>query len=94
VRRIAIYFLEFDDNNIEHLGKHGIAPEEIEQITGNDYITARNVRQPESRIVMIGRTDGGRLLTVVLEATRDDVVWRPITGWESTQEERKLLRGN
>jgi uncharacterized DUF497 family protein len=91
VRRVAIYFLEFDDDNTEHLSRHGIAPEEVEQVTGNDYVTARNKRHPKNRIVMIGRTDGGRMLTVVLETTRDDVVWRPITGWDSGPQEIKLL---
>ena len=92
--RITIYFLEFDDENINHISGHGITPEEIEQLTGNDYITARNPRAPQDRIFMIGRTDGGRVLTLVLEATRDDVVWRPVTGWDSTPRERKLWGGN
>lgn len=94
MRRISIYFFEFDDENTEHIGRHGITPEEIEQITGNAYVTARNARGPENRILMIGQTDGGRALTIVLEATRDDVVWRPITGWDSTLEEHQLLSGN
>jgi uncharacterized DUF497 family protein len=94
VRRISIYFFEFDDENAEHIARHGITPEEIEQITGNAYVTARNAGVPENRILMIGQTDGGRALTIVLEATRDDVVWRPITGWDSTQEEHQLLSGN
>ncbi|MGZ6692925.1 MAG: hypothetical protein ACXVHQ_36650 [Solirubrobacteraceae bacterium] len=92
--RIAIYFLEFDDDNTEHLGQHGIAPEEVEQLTGNPYVTARNARGPENRIFMIGQTDGGRMLTIVLEATHDEVIWRPITGWSSTAREQKLLIGN
>ncbi len=91
MRRIAIYFLEFDDENTGHVARHGVAPEEIEQITGNDYVTARNTHDPDNRIRMIGRTDGGRVLTVVLEATRDDVVWRPVTAWDSKPEERGLL---
>ena len=32
----------------------------------------------------------GRALTIVLEETRDDVVWRPITDWDSTPEEPAL----
>ena len=88
VRPIAIYYLEFDDENISHVSGHGITPEEIEQVTGNAFVTARNPSGPENRIFMIGFTDGGRALTVVLEATRDDVVWRPITGWDSTSRER------
>jgi uncharacterized DUF497 family protein len=91
MRRIAIYFLEFDDENTRHVARHRVTPEEIEQITGNDYVTARNRHDPENRIRMIGHTNGGRVLTVVLEATRDDGVWRPVSAWDSKPEERGLL---
>ncbi len=91
VPRTTIYFLEIDDENEEHLGRHGISVEEAEELTGNDYVTARNPREPENRILMIGRTDGGRVLTVVLEATRDDAIWRPVTGWDATVAQRRLL---
>ena len=94
MRRVSIYFLEFDDENIDHVGEHGVAAEEVEQITGNRYVTARNKRDKPNRIRMIGHTDGGRTLTVVLEATRDDVIWRPVTAWDATEEERRLLRGS
>jgi uncharacterized DUF497 family protein len=89
--KTAIYYLELDDHNVAHIARHGITTEEIEQITGNPYITARNRRGPKNRIAMIGRTDGGRALTIVLEATRDDGVWRPVTGWVATTTERKML---
>lgn len=88
--RITIYFLEFDDENINHLARHGITAEEVEQVTGNPYVTARKRAHRRSRICMIGTTDGGRALTIVLQVTRDDVVWRPVTGWDATAEEKKL----
>jgi uncharacterized DUF497 family protein len=91
VPRISVYFFEFDDENVGHLADHSITSEEIEQITGNAYVTARNPAEPESRILMIGRTDGGRVLTISLEATRDNVVWRPVTGWDATRTEKRLL---
>lgn len=92
--RVAIYYLELDDENVAHIARHGITADEVEQITGNPYITARNRRGPANRIVMIGRTNGGRELTIVLEATRDDGVWRPVTGWVATATERRLLDAN
>jgi hypothetical protein len=39
----------------------------------------------------MGRTDGGRYLTVVVEATLDPTTWLPVTAWESAPAERKLL---
>lgn len=80
-----------DDENEEHLGRHRIALEEVEEVTANEYLTARNPRDPENRILMIGRTSGGRMLTIVLESTRDDATWRPVTGWDATPAQRRLL---
>jgi len=57
-------------------------------------MTTRNSKESANRIYLIGRTDGGRALTVVLAPTYDDGVWRPITGWESTRTERALLDKN
>ena len=92
--QIKIYFLEFDDDNVEHIHAHGVFPEEIEQVTGNRYATARNRRAPASRIMMFGFTDGGRALSVVLEATQDPAVWRPVTAWDATPEERQIVERN
>jgi hypothetical protein len=44
------------------------------------------------RRLLIGRTDGGRTLTLVIEQTLDPTTWLIITGWDSSPRERKLLR--
>jgi hypothetical protein len=41
--------------------------------------------------LLIGRTDGGRCLTLVIEQTVEPTTWLVITGWGSTDVERKLL---
>jgi hypothetical protein len=43
------------------------------------------------RLLLIGRTDGGRLLTLVIERTADPTTWLIVTGWSSTGAERKIL---
>ena len=40
---------------------------------------------------MIGTTDGGRILTLVIERTIDAATWLIVTGWSSTDAERNLL---
>ncbi len=40
---------------------------------------------------MIGRTDGGRVITLVIERTVDPNTWLIVTGWSSTAVERKIL---
>jgi hypothetical protein len=44
------------------------------------------------RRLLIGRTDGGRTLTLVIEQTLDPTTWLIVTGWDSSPRERKLLR--
>jgi hypothetical protein len=36
-------------------------------------------------------TDGGRILTLVIEGTTEPKPWLIITGWSSTDAERNLL---
>ena len=59
---------------LDKLGARGISMEETEQIPRNDHVTARNPRkvsEADIRRLLIGRTDGGRVLTVVVERTVD-----------------------
>jgi hypothetical protein len=43
--------------------------------------------------IMVGRTDGGRVLTIVVELLEEAQGLRPITGWpSSTGEQTRYLR--
>ena len=48
-------------------------------------------RRAGKRLLLIGHTDGGRPLTLVIERTADPTTWLIVTGWGSTQAERKIL---
>jgi len=39
---------------------------------------------------LLGVTDGGRALTIVVERTVDPTTWLIVTGWNSTAVERNL----
>lgn len=57
---------------------------------------ARNPRgpsDPPKRLLVVGHTDGGRVLTLVVERTVDPTTWVVVTGWSSTDVERSLLKG-
>jgi hypothetical protein len=56
----------------DKLAARGISTAEIEQVPRNVHRTVRNPReQTESgrRLLLIGETDGGRVLTLVIERT-------------------------
>jgi hypothetical protein len=41
---------------------------------------------------MIGKTNGGRHLTLVIQRTIDPTDWQVVTGWDSANHERRMLR--
>jgi hypothetical protein len=51
------------------------------------------VKRARKRRLLIGRTDGGRVLTLVIERTVEATTWLIVTGWSSTDAERKILEG-
>jgi hypothetical protein len=92
--REAIHQLLATDVALDKLGARGISADEAEQLLRNQHATVRNPRaggDEGKRRLLIGRTDGDRTLTLVAEATVDPTTWLIVTGWESTQAERKIL---
>jgi hypothetical protein len=56
-------------------------------------VTVRNpgVRGKRERRLLIGRTAGGRVLTLVVERTIELTTWLVVTGWTASASERKML---
>lgn len=97
VARTSVNQLLTTDVALDKLGARGISAEEAEQLPRNAHTTARNPRQgdePDKRVLLIGRTDGGRVLTLVIERTVDPTTWLVVTGWTATEGERTILRTN
>lgn len=84
---------------LDKLGARTIAEGEAVQVPRNPHVLIENLRgraerpQPRERQLLIGTTDGGRFLTLVIEETNDPESWLVITGWDSTARERRLLPG-
>ena len=75
------------DENEWKLAAHNIAWREVvEMIDRDDWVPARHPLYPE-QVRVIGRAATGRWITVVLDPTDDEVVWRPVTGWPSEEHE-------
>jgi hypothetical protein len=56
-----------------------------------DDVVLHNPHDPERRRFLIGSTDGGRALTLVIEQTVDPTTWLIVTGWDATAAERRIL---
>jgi hypothetical protein len=88
----AIHELLVTDVAAGKLGRRDISDEEVEQLLRNANVTVRNPGAGSTdRLLLIGRTDGGRVLTLVVEPTVEPTTWLAITGWTASNHERKML---
>ena len=85
---LRIRVLLFDEWNEEHIARHGIVPEEVEEVCGKRPFVSKTRQQ---RLRVIGQTEDGRYLTIIL-ASRGQGVFYPITARDATQSERRLFR--
>jgi hypothetical protein len=80
---------EWDDANIDHLARHGITPELVEDEIWQEapkYNTNRPNRAASH--FMVGRDRSGVMWTIcILRVSRDPAIWRAITGWRSKPQE-------
>jgi hypothetical protein len=88
----VVHELLATERALKKLGARSVSAGEVAQLPRNAYATIRNPRGPESRRLFIGRSDGGRALTLVIEQTADPTTWLVVTGWSATLAERRILR--
>jgi hypothetical protein len=89
---VTISQLLATDVALDKLGARGISAGEAQQLIGNDHVLVGNPHAgSDARRLLIGLTDGGRALTMVIEPTVDPTTWLVVTGWSSTAVERNLL---
>ena len=90
-RRISALIL--DEHNLAEIARHGVSGAEVLQVIWNCHLTARNPRGEPEGILLIGETDGGRVLTIPLAPTDDPSTWRPATAFDASRDQRSLFRG-
>lgn len=85
--------LIFDEHNEEEMWRHRVRAIEVDQVLSNRPKFYRNRKGRSSTVIMVGPTDGGRMLTVPLAPTPVDGLWRPATAWDSKPGEITRYRG-
>jgi len=79
---------DWDKGNIQHIARHGVTPDEVEQVLWNDPLDIDfNAIGGEERWTSIGHTNLLRVLLVVW-SMRDASV-RPITALEASKVARR-----
>jgi len=80
--------IDFDDGNETELAGHGITALEVWELVTNDPAWVPNKKGRAGMWLAVGRTAGGRALTVPVAYDEILRVVRPITGWNSTTGEQ------
>lgn len=85
---------EWDDNNSEHIARHGVEPEEVEEIVYEDchaswIVHARRRGIRETRWMVFGQTCGGGYLVAVIAPYPRRGVWRAVTARDMERHTRR-----
>ena len=91
VLRPVVAELIFDEHNEAEMARHGVVRWEVDQIAWNRCVFYENWRGEHSSVLMIGETDGCRLLAVPLAPTDDPTTWRPATAFDASRHHRALF---
>ena len=81
--------LEWDDDNVDHLARHAITPEEVEELFQEATVRRRGGTDAPDRVRILGRTTAGRYLTLIVQQKESGLI-RPFTGWEMRSHERDI----
>jgi uncharacterized DUF497 family protein len=80
---------DWDAGNREHIARHAITPEEAEEAAVIEPLEAAvQQHEGEERVLCLGRTNAGRLLTILYTERRGKI--RVITAYEMTKEQQRL----
>ena len=92
MKRHQVNKLEWDENNIEHIWRHRVFEWEVHDVIddpGSKQYLQRHKKYGE-RLIVIGRTRGGRPLVVFLKPIdKNRGRWRCATAREADKNERK-----
>jgi len=80
---------EWDDNNIEHIARHGVFPDEVEDVPFDDNPWIRKGRKGTR--YMLGYTVAGRYLFVVY-VLKGKGIARVITSMDMGDKTKKLYK--
>lgn len=65
---------DWDAENTKHIGLHKVEPVEAEQVLRSDPVVVQyQTHDSEDRILVLGQTNAGRLLTVVYTERRKNI---------------------
>jgi len=58
---------EWDDDNLDHLARHSIRPDEVEEVFAGPTLRRRGGTDAPDQFRVLGRTAAGRSLAIVIQ---------------------------
>lgn len=80
------------DDRVEHIARHGVTPDEVEQVCFGKSLVRRTKSQGENPVYYVqGQTEAGRYLFCVVIRFSDGNGY-PVTAREMTPKEKRRFR--
>ena len=86
---MRIRYLDWDRNNIAHITRHGVTPEEFNEVCQGEFLFRRG--KGEKIYLIYGQTESNRYLFLVVKALGQGN-YRPITARDMTRKEKRFYR--
>jgi uncharacterized DUF497 family protein len=80
---------EWDEGNIEHILRHNVVPDEVEEACVNKPYVRKSA---DKRYLVYGITDSGRYIFIV-GINKGKGIFRTITARDMTEREKSLYKG-
>lgn len=86
--KLRIANFEWNEWNVEHIAKHSVTPQEVEEVCYNQPITRRT---KDGLYIIYGQSDAGRYLFIIISYKPKGVVY-VITARAMTDNEQRYYR--
>lgn len=81
---LTIRRLIWDPGNVAHIDRHSVTPDEVEQVCHGHPVTSVT---HHDRLRVVGPTQAGRMLTVILDPEPEPDVYYPVTARPASRQE-------
>jgi len=87
---MKIQNITWDQETVDHIARHAVSPEEVEQVLFNDEDVPIIMRSRENKYLTYGETDSGRFLFIVWVSKYRKT--RIVTARNMTKKEKQFYR--
>ncbi|MBI4333367.1 MAG: BrnT family toxin [Chloroflexi bacterium] len=91
---MKITALDWDDNNVMEIAKHGVTPTEVEDVCYGAHFCKKDSKEKSKgrdRYILSGQTAQGRYLDVVIERKHGSY-FRAVTGFDMSEKYKRSYK--